>query len=100
MQKEIDDASNSLSEIRAYHALLREIGRRIRGHRSRRSLSRHTIARRCKVREATLGRWERGDSAPRIDHLLALADLFEVTLDLLVRGPRSRRLNPPPARPR
>jgi transcriptional regulator with XRE-family HTH domain len=81
----------SIADGRRLFRLLRALAQRIRGHRVRHSLKRLTVAHACRASEAAVGRWERGESAPRLDQLLDLADLFRVSLDLLLRGPLAVR---------
>lgn len=77
----------SVADGRHLFRLLRALGHRIRGHRTRHSLKRLTVAHACRASEAAVGRWERGESPPRLDQLIDLADLFRISIDLLLRGP-------------
>lgn len=44
------------------------------------------IAERLGVSRQAVAKWERGDSLPDIDNIIALADIYEVTIDSLVRN--------------
>ncbi|MDE7397894.1 MAG: helix-turn-helix domain-containing protein [Oscillospiraceae bacterium] len=49
-------------------------------------LTQEQIAERLGVSRQAVAKWERGDSLPDIDNIIALADLYEVTIDSLVRN--------------
>ena len=67
-------------------AVRRRIGARIVALREQRQWSQGELARRIGVGRARLGKWETGEHAPRIVHLLALRSAFGVSLDELVIG--------------
>jgi len=64
----------------------RRIGARIVELREQREWSQGELARRLGVGRARLGKWETGEHAPRIVHLLALQTALGVSLDELVNG--------------
>lgn len=49
-------------------------------------LTQEQIAERLGVSRQAVAKWERGDSLPDIDNIIALADMYEVTIDSLVRN--------------
>lgn len=49
-------------------------------------LTQEQIAERLGVSRQAVAKWERGDSLPDIDNIVALADMYEVTIDSLVRN--------------
>ena len=49
-------------------------------------MSQEDVAERLGVSRQAVAKWERGESLPDIESCLALAELYETTLDLLVRG--------------
>ena len=52
--------------------------------RKRRGFSQEELANRLNVSRQTISKWELGDSAPDMEKLVAISDLFEVSLDELV----------------
>lgn len=44
------------------------------------------IAERLGVSRQTIAKWERGECLPDIENVIALADIYEVTIDSLVRN--------------
>jgi transcriptional regulator with XRE-family HTH domain len=67
-------------------ALRRRIGARIAALREGREWSQGELARRIGVGRTRLGKWETGEHAPPIAHLVALKEVFGVSLDELVNG--------------
>ena len=59
---------------------------RLRRFRKERGMSQEDVAERLGVSRQAVAKWERGESLPDIESCLALAELYETTLDLLVRG--------------
>lgn len=53
--------------------------------RRRRGLSQAQLADRLGVTRQSVSKWETGEAMPELSKLIALADLFEVSLDYLVR---------------
>ena len=62
-----------------------DLGSRITELRSARGLSQEALANELGLSRQAVSRWERGEALPDTENLIALADLFEVTLDELVR---------------
>lgn len=54
--------------------------------RKKYGLTQEQIAERLGVSRQAVAKWERGDTLPDIDNIIALADLYEVTIDSLVRN--------------
>ena len=59
---------------------------RLRRFRKERGMSQEDVAERLGVSRQAVAKWERGESLPDIESCVALADLYETTVDLLVRG--------------
>ena len=49
-------------------------------------LTQEQIAEKLKVSRQTVAKWERGECLPDIENVIALADLYEITVDQLVRN--------------
>ena len=62
-----------------------DIGSRIIELRTAHSLSQEALANQLSLSRQAVSRWERGEALPDTENLIALADLFGVTLDELVR---------------
>lgn len=65
-----------------------DIGSRIIELRGERGLSQEGLANQLGLSRQAVSRWERGEALPDTENLIALADLFGVTLDELVRPGR------------
>lgn len=52
--------------------------------RKQKGLSQEELANRMNVSRQTISKWEVGDSTPDMEKLIALSDLFEISLDELV----------------
>ncbi len=63
-----------------------EVGNRIREERERLGLSQEGLARKVFVSRQTISNWETGKTYPDVQSLLLLSNLFEVTVDSLVKG--------------
>jgi transcriptional regulator with XRE-family HTH domain len=64
------------------------IGERILQLRKRRQWSQGELAERLGVTRERVGNWERGENAPPVEALIALGEVFRVSLDELMRGKR------------
>ena len=63
-----------------------EVGNRIREERERLGLSQENLAQRIFVSRQTVSNWETGKTYPDVQSLLLLSNLFEVSVDSLVKG--------------
>lgn len=63
-----------------------EIGKQIKKYRTEMSLSQDMLAERVYVTRQTISNWETGKNYPDVKSLLLLSSLFDVTLDVLVKG--------------
>ena len=63
-----------------------EIANRLHDHRKQHGLSQEELADRIGVSRQTVSKWERAAASPDTDNLLALAQLYGVTLDQLMFG--------------
>ena len=63
-----------------------DIGNQIRERRARLGLSQDELAQRLYVSRVTISHWETGKTLPDVQSMLLLANLFDTTIDELVRG--------------
>lgn len=63
-----------------------EFNNRLYELRKRKGLSQEELANKLNVSRQTVSKWELGDTTPDMEKLVAISDLFEVTLDELVTG--------------
>ena len=63
-----------------------EFGNRLYELRKQKGLSQEELANRLDVTRPTVSQWELSDSTPDLDKLVALGELFEISLDELVLG--------------
>ncbi len=54
-------------------------------YRKQNGFTQEQVAERLGVSRQAVAKWERGESLPDIDNIIALADMYEVTIDSLVR---------------
>lgn len=77
-----------------------EFGEKLRTLRREKGLSQEELAAMVGVSRQALSKWEAGQSRPELDKLLALSDVFSVTMDSLVRpAARNRSRIRRPRRP-
>lgn len=62
------------------------LGQRICKFRKERNLSQGDLADALEVSRQSISKWETDSSVPELDKLVKLADVFEISLDALVRG--------------
>lgn len=55
-------------------------------YRKQNGFTQEQVAERLGVSRQAVAKWERGDSLPDIDNIIALADMYEVSIDSLVRN--------------
>lgn len=63
-----------------------EIGKQIKKYRTEMKLSQDDLAEKIYVSRQTISNWENNKNYPDVKSLLLLSDLFNVTLDVLVKG--------------
>ena len=63
-----------------------EFGNRLYELRKQKGLSQEELANHLCVTRQTVSKWELGDSTPDMDKLIALSELFDLSLDELVLG--------------
>ena len=63
------------------------LGILIRRHRRRLGLSQGDLGRKVGAKQPTVSYWEHGHILPTIHHIVALADIFGITADELLRVP-------------
>jgi transcriptional regulator with XRE-family HTH domain len=63
---------------------MQEFARRLRDTRSARGLTQARLAEMLEVSPRVYNRWERGAAVPRLDTLVKIAEILEVSLDELV----------------
>lgn len=74
------------------------LGEKITQLRTARQMSQGDLAERLEVSRQSVSKWETGSSIPDLDKLLRLSELFDVTLDDLVRdGEQPSTATPPQA---
>ena len=71
------------------------IASRLAELRQEQGLSQEALAERLGVSRQAVSKWERGESSPDTDNLIALAELYGLSLDALVLG----RDAPAPSQP-
>ena len=77
------------------------LGERICQYRVRCRLSQQEVAEKLEVSRQSVSKWETDGAVPELDKLVKLCELFEVSLDELVRGdePRPEGMDDVPAAP-
>ena len=67
--------------------------------RKQKGFSQEELANRLNVSRQTVSKWEVGDSTPDMEKLIAISDLFGISLDELVLGKAPTPETPPPPPP-
>jgi len=62
---------------------------RIQALRKQKSLSQEALAAELNVTRQAVSKWERGESVPELDIVVKLSEIFEVSLDYLLKNQRS-----------
>jgi transcriptional regulator with XRE-family HTH domain len=70
---------------------------RIRALRKEHGYSQEQMARKLHLTQGAISQWENGLTVPAADQLMALADVFGITVDELL-GREQQETPPPPAR--
>ena len=63
-----------------------ELGTQIRKYRNERTLSQEALAEQVFVSRQTVSNWENDKSYPDVKSLMLLSEVFEVSLDQLIKG--------------
>ena len=63
-----------------------EINEKIKQYRKKQKWTQKELSEQLKVSDKTISSWETGRTYPDLDSLIELADLFEISLDELIRG--------------
>lgn len=63
-----------------------EIGKRIKSHRAEARMSQDDLAARVYVSRQTISSWENDKTYPDVQSLLLLSEIFDVTVDSLIKG--------------
>lgn len=71
------------------------MGERICQYRVQRRLSQQEVAEKLEVSRQSVSKWETDGAVPELDKLVKLCELFEVTLDELVRGEKPQESEAP-----
>ena len=61
--------------------------------RKQKGLSQEELANRLNVSRQTISKWEIGDSTPDMEKLIAISDLFEISLDELILDKKPETIN-------
>ncbi|MCM3537910.1 helix-turn-helix domain-containing protein [Priestia endophytica] len=62
------------------------LGEQLKSLREQRNMSREELAQHMKVSRQAVYKWETNKGYPDIDNLIRLSELYEVTLDELIKG--------------
>ena len=57
-------------------------------YRKQHGLTQEQVAEQLGVSRQAVAKWERGETVPDLDNIIALADIYEVSIDFLVRNMR------------
>ena len=74
--------------------LKKQIGSNIASYRKRMQLTQAGLAEKLNYSDKAVSKWERGESAPDVQTLVQLADLFDVTVNDLLVDPNALPENP------
>ena len=74
--------------------LKKQIGANIASYRKRLQLTQAGLAEKLNYSDKAVSKWERGESAPDVQTLVQLADLFEITVNDLLVDPNELPENP------
>ena len=66
-------------------------GQKLQGLRQKAGMSQDALAEKLNVSRQAVSRWERDETMPETDKVVALADLFDVTTDYLLRQQTEQR---------
>lgn len=63
-----------------------ELGERIKKYRNEKALSQDALSEKIYVSRQTISNWENGKSYPDVNNLVLLSEVFDVSLDQLIKG--------------
>ena len=63
-----------------------ELGKQIKKYRNERTLSQEALAEKVYVSRQTVSNWENDKSYPDVNSLVLLSEVFEISLDQLIKG--------------
>lgn len=63
-----------------------ELGKQIKMHRQEAHLSQEELANRVYVSRQTISNWENDKSYPDVNSLVLLSEIFQISLDNLIKG--------------
>lgn len=61
-----------------------KIGARIRDLRKENKMKQEELAELCKVKQSCVSKWERGETFPDAEMIIALCEIFNVSADFLL----------------
>ncbi|RAS85057.1 helix-turn-helix domain-containing protein [Priestia endophytica] len=65
------------------------LGEQLKGLREQHNMSREKLAQKMIVSRQTVFKWEKNKAYPTLDNLVKMSELYEITLDELVKGERA-----------
>ncbi|EGJ26396.1 helix-turn-helix domain-containing protein [Streptococcus porcinus] len=65
---------------------MNKFAEQLKNYRLKKNYSQDALADRLFISRQAISKWENGDSTPDLENLVKLAEIFDVTLDQLVRG--------------
>lgn len=68
---------------------MNNFAKQLKKYRLEKNYSQDTLADQLFISRQAISKWENGDSTPDLENLVKLAEIFDVTLDQLVRGKES-----------
>ena len=91
--------SFTFNDLMTIRSEMEEFEKRLKQLREDRGLSQTRLAEMVEVTPRVYNRWERGSTIPRLDTLVRIADVLQVTLDELagrkeLKGPELKLRNP------
>ncbi len=68
-----------------------QIGEKISELRKKHKMSQDELASKLNVSRQAVSNWERGESLPEVDKLIAISDLYSVSMDYLTKGETAKK---------
>lgn len=63
-----------------------QIGEQLQRQRKRHEMSQETLAKKLHISRQSISKWENGTSLPSFANVVAISELFEISLDELIKG--------------